>query len=84
MRTLIALLLVLAGYGIAGHLDYAEEMRQEVERQTARANQHRDALLACLNGGSPGLYTTLPDGARNYIVCDRVFEVNDRNVRKSS
>lgn len=75
------LLFVLACYGVAGSLEYATERRIEAERQTQRADAQRDALLACLNVGAQGLYTTDTKGRRHYIVCASPFVVSDENVK---
>lgn len=74
------LLFVLAAYGLAGSLDYAEEQRQEAAAALDRAALHQAALLACLNGGAPGLYTIDDDGHRHYIVCDQPYTISDENA----
>ena len=76
---LIALFLL---YGLAGSIDYADQQAAAAEQQSALATRREAALLACLNGGSPGLYTTDAAGRRHYIVCDRPFTVSDEGVER--
>lgn len=77
----LMLLFILACYAVAGSLDYADAQRAEAMRQEARADLHRDALLACMNGGAPGHYTIDANGDRRYIVCGEPFEVTDQNAK---
>ena len=81
MTNALYILGLLLAFGIVGNMDYAEEMRQEAERQSIRADLNRAALVACLNGGAPGLFIEQADGSRNYLVCDRPYEVSDKNVK---
>ena len=76
---IVGLLLCL---GIVGRLDYEDELRQQAEASAANADLNRAALLACLNGGAPGLYTESADGVRVYLVCDPPYEVSDQNIRR--
>ncbi len=73
---------LLLAFGIVGTLDYQEELRQEAESARAQSDFHQAALLACINGGAPGLYTMTSDGGRVYLVCGKPFEVNDGGLRK--
>ncbi len=73
---------LLIAFGIVGRLDYEDELRQQAEASAASADLNRAALLACLNGGAPGLYTESADGVRVYLVCDPPYEVSDQNIRR--
>lgn len=65
----------------ASSYEYATEKNIEAQNHSLRADRNRDALLACLNGGAPGLFIEQPDGSRNYLVCDHPYEVSDKNVK---
>lgn len=80
-NVLIILVLVLL-YGMAGALDQADTQAAERESADARADLNRAALLACLNGGSPGLYVEHDNGVRQYLVCGEHYYVSDENIRK--
>lgn len=80
--TVAGLLLILLAYGIAGRMDYEEELRKEAEAAMDQAALQHAALLACLNGGAPGLYTIDDRGVRNYVVCGETFTVSDEGVAK--
>lgn len=80
-NALIILVLMLA-YGIVGSIDYAVEQDMAAEQAEARVAEQQAAMLACLNGGSPGYYTMTKDGHRAYLVCN-VHEVTDENVRRA-
>lgn len=41
---------IVAAFGIAGTLDYADEQRAEAERQAAIAERATYALAECMNG----------------------------------
>lgn len=83
-RNVITLLAVLLAYGLVGAMDYAEEQRREAEAALSRAELQQAALLACLNGSAPGLYTTDENGVRNYIVCGTDhWTVNDQNLKQA-
>lgn len=69
-------------FGIVGRMDYEDELIAQAEASAATADLNRAALLACLNGGSPGLYTESADGVRVYLVCDPPYEVSDENIRR--
>ena len=77
--TLIAGLLLI--FGIVGRMDYEDALRAAAEASAANADLNRAALLACLNGGAPGLYTE-HDGVRVYLVCDPPYEVSDENIQR--
>ena len=70
LRALGVLALILLAYGIAGRLDFDEELRQDAER--AQAAEQR--VLDCLNGKPLGYYERATrkgrnDFGRTYIVC---------------
>jgi hypothetical protein len=79
---------VLAAICLVLLLGFLEAHDARVEQQLAasRAEQsfalQQAALLACLNGGSTGLYTMDDGGNRHYIVCGEPFTVSDENVRR--
>jgi hypothetical protein len=85
-REILTNLALIAGllvcFGIVGRMDYEDALIAEAERQSANADLNRAALLACLNGGAPGLYTESADGVRVYLVCDPPYEVSDQNIRR--
>jgi hypothetical protein len=74
---LAGLLVVLA---ITGTMDYQDELRADAMRAEARFADQQAAMLACLNGGSPGLYRMTQEGHRAYLVCE-IYEVTDQNVK---
>ena len=82
LQNLLIIAILMLAFGIVGSMDYADEQRQESERMAASAELNRAALLACLNGGSPGLYIEQPDGSRQYLVCSEPYEVSDKNTSK--
>lgn len=79
-RDLLKNLALIAGllvcYGIVGRMDYEDELIAEAEASAANADLNRAALLACLNGGAPGLYIEQADGSRQYLVCEQPYEVS--------
>ena len=84
-RNVITILAVLLAYGLVGAMDYADEQRQEAEAALARAELQQAAMLACVNGGAPGLYTLDSRGNKHYIVCaGEAFTVSTENVRSAS
>lgn len=76
------LLAILAAYAIVGTMDYHDALLMEAETQARNAQVSQDRLLACLNGGAPGLYTTDDRGYRHHIVCDTPFTVSDEGVQQ--
>lgn len=79
--TIAGLLLILLAYGIVGRMDYEEGLRQEAEAAHERASLHQAALIACLNGGAPGLYTIDSEGRRHYVVCSGdSYTISDENI----
>lgn len=72
---------LFACFAIGSTLDYQEELRQQAEAAQYEAGLRQAAMLACLNGGSPGYYTMNDRGQRIYLVCD-VYEVTDENVTR--
>lgn len=76
---------LLAVFAITGTLDYQDALLAEAEAQTAAAHaryaRQQAAMLACLNGGSPGYYTLTEDGHRVYLVCE-IHEVSDENTQR--
>lgn len=77
----VILLGLLLALGIVGTLDYQDELRQQAEAAEARYATQQAAMLACLNGGSPGPYRMTAEGHRAYLVCE-IHEVTDENVRE--
>lgn len=73
---------LIVAFGIVGRMDYEDELITQATASEATADRHRAALLACLNGGAPGLYTESADGVRVYLVCDPPYEVSDEGVRR--
>ena len=71
---------LLIAFGIVGRMDYEDALRAEAEAAQQQATLHRDALLTCLNGGAPGLFTTDSKGHRHYLVCSAPYEVSDENT----
>lgn len=84
LKTAALIAAILAAYGITGTLDYHDALISEAQAHARRADLHRAQLLACINGGMPGLYSEDDNGIRTYVVCDRAFEVSDENTRKKS
>lgn len=85
IKTALLLSLVLIGYGIVGSIDHADEQRREADAALTRANLQQAALLACLNGGAPGLYTIDDNGHRHYLVCSRDhYTVSDENTHRKT
>lgn len=73
---ILFLLFVLAVYGIAGAMDYAEEKRREAEAM-AQSNRALTATLAdCLNGNARFLHDgPHTDGyAKTAVVCRKAEE----------
>jgi hypothetical protein len=79
LQNILIIATVLLAYGIVGSIDYATEKSIEAERQAEAFSVQQAAMLACLNGGSPGYYSIDSEGHRHYIVCD-IYEVSDENT----
>lgn len=75
--------LILACYAIAGTLDYHDELRQQAAAAQEDYARQQAAMLACLNGGSPGYYTVDSAGHRHYIVC-QTYTVSDESTGRGS
>ena len=71
---------VIVAYAVAGTLDYQDQLLAEKMAAEERFAAQQAAMLACLNGGSPGYYRMTEAGHRVYLVCD-VHEVSDENVK---
>ena len=72
--------LIILAYGIVGRLDYEDEMitARIVAEQHGEMQQAR--MLACLNGGMPGYYTTDLSGTKHYVVCE-TYTISNANVK---
>jgi hypothetical protein len=81
IKTAALLAGILIAYAIAGTMDYRDALISEAQAQEARADQHAAQLLACINGGMSGLYSTDSNGIRKHIVCDKAWEVSDEAVK---
>lgn len=71
--------LILGCYAVAGTLDYQDALRQEALAAQEDYARQQAAMLACLNGGSPGYYTVDSEGHRHYIVC-QTYTISDKNT----
>jgi hypothetical protein len=78
-----ALAFALAASTIGATLDYQNELRLAREQALEAVAHTQHALLTCLNGGSPGWYTTTASGHRAYIVCGEPFTITDENTAHS-
>jgi hypothetical protein len=76
---LFAMIVVLL-FGCVDLLDRWNEQRIAAESAQEQYALQQTAMLACLNGGAPGYYTTDSAGHRHYIVC-QTFTVSDENTR---
>jgi hypothetical protein len=72
---------LLIAFGIVGRMDYEDALRAEAEAALDQSALHQAALLACLNGGSPGLFTIDANGHRHYLVCGEPFTVSSENTK---
>lgn len=77
---LFAIVIVLA-FGLVDIIDRWQEARVAEGAALERIAQQQAAMLACLNGGSPGYYSMTADGHRAYLVCD-VYTVTDQHTRR--
>lgn len=84
IKTVAVLIGILLAYGIVGRMDYEDALITEAQIKAADARSHQERLLACLNGGSTGLYTTDEKGNRHFIVCDKAYTISDENTGKRS
>lgn len=80
IKNAACLIAVIACYAIVGEMDYRDALRSEAEAQERNAQATQEQLIACLNGGATGLYTTDDKGHRHYIVCERPWTVSDENT----
>lgn len=72
---------LLLAFGIVGRMDYEDALRTEAEAALDLAALNHAALVACLNGGAPGLYTLDDKGTRHYIVCSGdTWTVSDEGI----
>lgn len=70
-RTLLVIASILLAYGIAGRLDYEEELRQEAEAQQARAERMTAAVGECMEGR--GIW--ISDDRKTAVKCRQAEEV---------
>lgn len=81
--TIVAMLIIFLMFGIAGRMDYEDELRAAAIAESARARiaeerakQLSDDLVRCFNGQPTGHYIEAADGQRTYIVCLGVEEIH--------
>jgi hypothetical protein len=88
-KTIAAL---LVAYMIVGYIDaQADEVSQAMAGEAAaygaaatatrHADLHAARLARCLNGGPVGLYSTDKEGYRNYVVCDKAWEITNKGIK---
>jgi hypothetical protein len=80
IKTAACLIAIVACYAVVGEMDYRDALQMEAEAHARNAQATQEQLIACLNGGATGLYTTDSAGNRHYIVCERPWTVSDENT----
>jgi hypothetical protein len=74
-------LAILLAFGLVDMIDRWQDARIAEAAALDRVAEQQAAMLACLNGGSPGYYTLTKDGHRVYLVCE-IREVSNENVTR--
>lgn len=83
VRIAVSLAAILLAFGIVGEMDYRAALRAEAERNANNAALNQAALIACLNGGAPWLYSMDDKGRRYYGVCGGDnLTISDEGVKK--